>query len=219
MKLCLIKFAAVAVLLSANVFAEVADTVFVNGNIYTSNERAPWASAVALLGERIVFVGEDEDAAAFIGAGTRPPHLEGRLVLPGLIDAHTHPGMVAISVGQVAIDYVHDKESLLQAVSDMVDANPDRDILMGGFWSNDIFDERGPDKYSLDRIEPDRPIILYDDWGHSVWANSKALEIAGVLLLVAMVGAIALSKKKVPTEGFRPPREPLGEIGKRVEPF
>ena len=180
MKLCLIKFAAVAVLLSANVFAEVADTVFVNGNIYTSNERAPWASAVALLGERIVFVGEDEDAAAFIGAGTRQHNLEGRLVLPGLIDAHTHPGMVAISVGQVAIDYVHDKESLLQAVSDMVDANPDRDILMGGFWSNDIFDERGPDKYSLDRIEPDRPIILYDDWGHSVWANSKALEIAGV---------------------------------------
>ena len=46
-----------------------------------------------------------------------------------------------------------------------------------------------------------------------------ALEIAGVLLLVAMIGAIALSKKKVPTEGFRPPREPLGEIGKRVKPF
>jgi len=46
-----------------------------------------------------------------------------------------------------------------------------------------------------------------------------ALEIAGALLLIAMVGAIALSKKKVPMEGFRPPREPLGEIGKRVKPF
>ena len=46
-----------------------------------------------------------------------------------------------------------------------------------------------------------------------------ALEIAGVLLLVAMIGAIALSKKQVPTEGFRPPGKPLGEIGKRVEPF
>jgi len=170
----------IVLLLSIDVSAEFADTVLVNGDFYTSNERSPWASAVAIVGNRIAFVGSDDDVATFIGKDTRKYDLGGRLVLPGLIDAHTHPGMVAISVGRVGIEYVNDKESLLQEVARMVEENPDRDVLMGGYWDNDIFDERGPQKTDLDRIEPDRPVILYDYWAHSVWANSKALEMAGV---------------------------------------
>lgn len=51
---------------------------------------------------------------------------------------------------------------------------------MGGFWLNEHFGVSGPRKEALDRIEPDRPVILYDDWGHTVWANSAALAVAGV---------------------------------------
>jgi predicted amidohydrolase YtcJ len=62
----------------------------------------------------------------------------------------------------------------------MVASNPDRPVLMGGFWRNELFGKQGPHKRDLDRIESSRPVVLYDWWGHSVWANSKALEVAGV---------------------------------------
>jgi predicted amidohydrolase YtcJ len=62
----------------------------------------------------------------------------------------------------------------------MIESNPDLPVLIGGFWRNELFDERGPHKRDLDRIESSRPVILYDSWGHSVWANSKAFEMAGV---------------------------------------
>ena len=49
---------------------------------------------------------------------------------------------------------------------------------MAGYWRNELFDERGPSKLDLDRIESSRPVILWDAWGHSLWANSKAFEVA-----------------------------------------
>ena len=172
--------ACLAAMISAGAFADVADSVFTNGNIYTSNERSPWASAVAVTGDKIVFVGNNTDAADFVGDGTRKFDLGGRLVLPGMIDAHTHPGLIATSDGRLKMELVHDKQSLMQNIADLVAANPDREILMGGYWDNGVFGTAGPHKADLDRIESERPLILYDYWGHSVWANSKALEMAGV---------------------------------------
>ncbi len=162
------------------VAAESADTVFVGGRIYTADASAPWASAVAVRGERIVYVGDDAGVADYLGPDTGQYQLNGNLVIPGLIDAHVHPGMVAISVGQVLLGAATTRRELLQEVAKMVRKHPDRSVLMGGYWPNDIFSESGPHKSDLDQIESDRPLILYDDWAHSVWVNSKALEIAGV---------------------------------------
>ena len=100
--------------------AQVADSVYVNGNIYTANERAPCASAIAVAGDRILFIGENEGLDQYMGDSTRTIDLAGRFVLPGLIDAHTHPGMVALSVGQVELGAASDKESLLREVAQML---------------------------------------------------------------------------------------------------
>ena len=160
--------------------AEASDRVLFNGEIYTANDRAPWASAVVIADGKFVFVGSDESALKFVIENTEISDLGGRLVLPGLIDAHTHPGMVGASTDLLEIELVEDRDALMRNIEELVAANPEREILMGGYWYNHTFDKRGPHKRDLDRIESRRPLILYDYWGHSVWANSRALEIAGV---------------------------------------
>jgi predicted amidohydrolase YtcJ len=157
-----------------------ADAVFLEGNFYTANPRQPWASAVATQGNRILYVGDEAGVAEFIGPETVRYRLEGRLVLPGLIDAHTHPGMVALSARNVSVEDAESRPELMRAIARMIESNPDSPALIGGFWRNELFDEQGPHKRDLDRMEPSRPVILYDYWGHSVWANSRALEMAGV---------------------------------------
>ncbi len=157
-----------------------ADAVFTDGNFYTANPRQPWASAVAVRGDRILYVGDEAGVADFVGPETAQYRLRGKLVLPGLIDAHTHPGMVALSVDDLLLDDAETRPELMQAIAKMVASNPDRPALIGGFWRNELFGEKGPHKRDLDRIESSRPVVLYDWWGHSVWVNSKALETAGV---------------------------------------
>ncbi len=164
----------------AHALVSQADAVFLDGNFYTANPRQPWATAVAIQGDRILYVGDEAGAAEFVGPETTQYRLNGKLVLPGLIDAHTHPGYVAQSVGNVWIADAKTQAELMRAIAEMVKSNPDRPVLMGGFWRNELFTERGPHKRDLDRIESSRPVILYDWWGHSVWANSKALERVGV---------------------------------------
>jgi predicted amidohydrolase YtcJ len=160
--------------------ATQADAVFLDGNFYTANPKQPWASAVAIRGDRILYVGDETEAAKFVGPGTTQHRLGGRLVLPGLIDAHTHPGLVALSTGGLSIDDAETKPELLQAIAKVVARHPDRPVLMGGSWRNELFGESGPHKRDLDRIESSRPLVLYDSWGHSVWANTRALAMAGV---------------------------------------
>ena len=161
-------------------FAQDAVTVFTNGKIYTSNVQTPWASSVVVDGEKIAIVGNDEGALNFGGPSARTIDLGGKLVIPGIVDAHTHPGMVGISHDLLEMEIVQDKESLMQNIADMIAANPDREILLGGYWDNGTFADGGPYKSDLDRIESRRPVVLYDYWGHTVWANSRALEIAGI---------------------------------------
>jgi predicted amidohydrolase YtcJ len=157
-----------------------ADAVFLDGTFYTANPRQPWATAVAIQDKEILYVGDETGAGEFVGRKTKQYRLGGKLVLPGLIDAHTHPGMVALTVNDLLLDDAETRSELMQAITKMVESNPDRSVLMGGFWRNELFDKDGPHKSDLDRIESSRPVVLYDWWGHSVWANSKALEIAGV---------------------------------------
>jgi predicted amidohydrolase YtcJ len=165
---------------AVNSVAQDAVTVFTNGTVYTSNAQAPSANSVVVKGDKIAFVGSDSGAQTFAGAEARIIDLGGKLVLPGLVDAHTHPGMVAISHDLLEMEIVQDKESLMQNIADMIAANPDREVLLGGYWDNGTFAEGGPYKADLDRIEADRPVVLYDYWGHTVWANSRALEVAGI---------------------------------------
>ena len=160
--------------------AENTSTVYTNAKIYTSNDQVPWASAVVVKEDKIVHVGNDSSALAFVGSDARIVDLAGKLVLPGLVDAHTHPGMVAASHDFLEMEIVQDRESLMQNIADMIAVNPERKFILGGSWDNGTFGETGPHKDALDRIESERPVILFDYWGHSVWVNTRAMEVAGI---------------------------------------
>lgn len=155
-----------------------ADLVFKNGAVNTVNPNRDWAQAVAIAGERIVYVGPDSGADAFIGPDTTVIDLEKKMLLPGFIDAHAHPshGMgLFLSINLYLSESVDDYR---EAVAAYVKENIDEPVYRGGGWDNTHFPPTGPGKEILDAISPDRPISLVSNDGHSLWVNSKALELA-----------------------------------------
>jgi len=157
-----------------------ADTVLTGGRVYTVDPARPWAQAVAIQGGRIVYVGDDAGAAAWIGPRTKRHSLGGRLVLPGLIDAHTHPGLVSGSKDFFLLPETLDRAALAAEVARQARLHPAAPVLVGGYWPIAAFDIGGPHKEDLDRAVADRPVILFDDSGHSQWVNSKALAVLGI---------------------------------------
>ncbi|MFQ3334411.1 MAG: putative amidohydrolase YtcJ, partial [Woeseiaceae bacterium] len=73
-----------------------ADIVLTNGKIYTVNDNQPWVESIAIKDGKFIFVGKNKDIGQFIGQNTKKHNLNNAMVLPGIIDAHTHPGSIAI---------------------------------------------------------------------------------------------------------------------------
>jgi len=159
-----------------------ADLVLSNARIYTVNAKDPWAESVAIKGDRIVYVGDAEGGEAFVGDATKRADLGGRFVMPGIIDGHTHPGMMNMeSYGPSLPQSSH--EDLLAAVKAYSDTVPGDGWIKLCCWSNFDYlkrDKNGPHKRDLDALVPDRPVWITSLTWHSYWLNSKGLEILGV---------------------------------------
>jgi predicted amidohydrolase YtcJ len=161
--------------------AQSADTVLKNGKFYTVNESQPWAEVVAIEGDRIVYVGQADGAKEFIDSDTVEYDLGGKLVLPGLVDSHTHPGMVARSVDYVELPWIPEtKQEMFDVLLAYASEHPDKEFIVGGRWPSGLFGEEGPNRHELDAVIPDRPVILTDTSGHAMWLNTKALEVLGI---------------------------------------
>ncbi len=162
--------------------ADAADYVLTNGKVYTVDHEQPWAQAVAVKGTDIVYVGDDEGAGKFIGNDTTVTDLGGKMLLPGFIDTHNHSTLVAgIAVGghiDTPVDGVGDKRKMLTAAAKWVEANPDGPYFtMGGSFEGMVDITRE----DIDRIIADKPFFMIAQTGHGGWANTKALEMAGVI--------------------------------------
>src|SRR3989440_11944441 len=161
--------------------ADPADLVFINGNVYTVNDKQPHAEAIAVKGDRIVFVGSISEAKKFQGANTRVVDLHGATVFPGMTDAHYH----FIGVGQremnLNLEGITNLEDFLTKVKARVDqAKPGEWVTGRGwietFWKPPVF----PTRWDLDKISPNNPVILGRSDGHGMVVNSAALKIAGI---------------------------------------
>ncbi|HEU4401838.1 MAG TPA: amidohydrolase [Candidatus Polarisedimenticolia bacterium] len=162
--------------------APKADLVLRHGAIYTLDAVRSWAEAVAVRGERIVYVGPDRGVAAYVGPKTRVVDLGGRMVLPAFQDSHIHPisGGISYSVTCALYDR-HTLDGYLEAVAEYAKKHPDLPWIRGDGWTMDIFAPTGiPDRRFLDKVLPDRPVYLENSDGHSGWVNSKALQLAGI---------------------------------------
>ena len=159
----------------------VADLALTGGAIYTVDGSRSWAQAIAIDDGRIVYVGTDAGAKDYIGPQTKVVPLKGRMVVPGFQDVHIHPISGGIEANACDLNAVTTVEGYVATIKKCAEAHPNDAWITGGGWSMAAF---GPGalarKELIDAVVPDRPVILDSRDGHTSWANSKALELAGI---------------------------------------
>ena len=161
--------------------AGAADLVLRNGAVYTVDAARSWAQAVAVKDGKIVFVGTDADLGDRIGAATQVVDLKGRMLMPGMQDAHIHPISGGIEASACDLNGKRSAEEYLAAIKAYADAYPEEPWILGGGWLMSAFGPGAmPAKELLDAVVSDRPVYLTSTDGHTTWVNSKALEIAGI---------------------------------------
>jgi predicted amidohydrolase YtcJ len=158
-----------------------ADTIFINGNVYTANEKQPHAEAIAVKGDRIVFVGSNAAAKNYQGPTTRIVDLHGATTLPGMTDAHQHLEGVGFREMTLNLEGITNLQDFLAKVKARVDqAKPGEWVTGRGwietFWTPPVF----PTRWDLDKVSPNNPVILGRSDGHGTVVNSAALKIAGI---------------------------------------
>jgi predicted amidohydrolase YtcJ len=161
--------------------ASQADLLLTHGAIYTSDQSRSWQQAVAIRGDKIVYVGNNQDAKGYAGPNTRVVNLKGRMVLPGLQDVHIHPISGGIEAAACDLNGLTTSDQYVEKIKAYAEANPDLPWITGGGWLMSAFGPGAmPRKELLDAIVPGRPVLLHSSDGHSAWANSLALKLAGI---------------------------------------
>ena len=156
--------------------------VYKNGIVYTVDPQKSYAEAFVVDGNKFVFVGSNDGVKPYEENADEVIDLQGKFVLPGFLDGHAHPIGSAVFNCGIIMNAYQDKESLLKAIKDYVDSNPDEEAYFGLGWLETIFkeDPYGPTKDLLDGICADKPIALLSSSCHTCWVNSKALGLAGI---------------------------------------
>ena len=158
-----------------------AEAIVLNGRIYTVNEKQPWAEALAIRDAKILAVGSAKDIEAYHGSSTKIIDAKGQLVLPGFEDCHIHFMDGSLGLLQVNLNGASTVAEIQKRVKEYAASHPNEPWITGMGWTYPTFRPSGlPDKKILDDIVPDRPVYLVAFDGHSSWANSKALALAGI---------------------------------------
>jgi predicted amidohydrolase YtcJ len=155
-----------------------ADRIFIDGVVWTGEDAAPRAEAIAVSGDRILAVGSDAEIRALAGADTAAVDLHGRLVVPGFQDSHLHfPGP---SVNQVNLVGAESVQEIQRRLLEFAKAHPSLPWIVGAGWGYAAFPQQTVDKKYIDAVIPDRPVYLYERDEHMGLANSRAIAAAGV---------------------------------------
>ena len=161
--------------------AETADTIITNARVYTVNPQQKWAEAIAVRADKIIFVGDAKSAESYKGPSTKVIDAKGKLVLPGFTDCHVHFMSGSLGLTQVDLTGANTIEEIQKRVKDYAAAHPTLPWVTGMGWQYPTFGATAlPNKKILDDVMVDRPVYLVAYDGHSSWANSKALAMAGI---------------------------------------
>ncbi|ESQ44865.1 hypothetical protein EUTSA_v10010237mg [Eutrema salsugineum] len=161
----------------------VADLLVRNGTIFTSDSALTFADSMAIRNGRILKVGSFSTLKDFIGDGTIEVNLEGKVVVPGLIDSHVHLISGGMQMAQVGLRGVSQKDDFCKMVKDAVQNAKEGSWILGGGWNNDFWGGELPSASWIDEISPHNPVWLIRMDGHMALANSFTLRIAGITSL------------------------------------
>ena len=161
--------------------SEAADTIFLNSNVYTVNDTQPRAEAIAIKGDRILFVGSTDDAKKYSGPITRTIDLKGKTVVPGFTDSHYHIFEVGHRAAQPSFDETTSRGAVLARVKEEAEEGGPGKWIAGRGWIETFWKPAGfLNRDELDKVAPANPVFLERIDGHGAVANSKALQLAGI---------------------------------------
>jgi predicted amidohydrolase YtcJ len=161
-------------------------TLFVNADIITVDDSRPAAQALAIRNGRVLAVGSRDEVEAAAGQGAEVRDMQGKTIVPGLIDAHGHISLTALSNGFANVQPppagpISSIAQLQEVMKSWDQANPEATWLMGWGYDDSLMAEgRHPSRYDLDAISTEKPIMLTHVSGHLMACNSKCLELAGI---------------------------------------
>ncbi len=164
-----------------------ADFVFINGNVTTMNESMPHAEAIAIKGDTIQNVGSNADIESMIGKNTRVVDLHGKFVIPGFIESHAHFLSLGNSKMILNLSNAANWDEIVAIVAEAAEKAKPGDWIIGRGWHQEKWDpvpepnvEGYPVHDMLSSATPFNPVILYHASGHALFANKKAMELAGI---------------------------------------
>ena len=197
-----------------------ADLIVLNARVLTMDESKPRAEAVALAGGRILAVGSSAEIGALKGEGTRVIDGKGRTLLPGFVESHLHLVMGGAELAHLQLSGVYGAEALAHAFRSYAAKHPDQPLLMAQGADYGMFGGRPITRADLDAVISDRPIAMTAYDHHTVWANTAALEAAGLLHgrdlpegHVVVMGADGLATGELQEfEAFAPVQDLGGEL-------
>jgi predicted amidohydrolase YtcJ len=163
-----------------------ADRAYANGIVYTADAGGAIAQALAIQGGKIVYVGDDAGLAPFLGPATVRVDLAGRFLMPGLVDGHMHPVEAGSTLLKCSLHYdaltVVEFQRRIQACLDGTDSAGPDDWLEVVSWFQESMRPAGvtTSRGTLDALDTKRPVVVRSSFGHTMLANSRALELARV---------------------------------------
>lgn len=160
-----------------------ADIVLYHGRIYTMNPQTPRVEALAIANNRIIAAGSDAAMRGLLGSSGRAINLAGRTVAPGFIDAHIHFLSYGLSLREIDLAEAPTLAQALERVAARAAVTPAGHWLTGRGWDQSLWGNGNfPTRHDLDHVTTEHPIFLRRKCGHAGWANTRAFELAGVVV-------------------------------------
>lgn len=166
---------------------ESADMVLTNGNIYTVDSNLPTAEAIAVTDGKIIAIGSEREINNYIGDSTKVIDLEGQFTMPGFVEGHAHFSGLGKSLMNLNFMKSKNWNEIVNMVAERAKTAQPGEWIIGRGWHQEKWNEPlarqvlgYPYHDELSAISPDNPVMLTHASGHSLFANAKAMELAGV---------------------------------------
>ena len=157
-----------------------ADIVVKNAKVWTGNPAQSEAEAIAIKGDRLIFVGNTEGVQAFIGDKTQVIDAKGMMLTPGFIDCHVHINEGGTGLASVQLRDATTKQMFIQRIEDFAKTLPKGAWITGGSWDHTLWGGELPEASWIDSVTPYNPLAIRRLDGHSTMGNSLALRAANI---------------------------------------
>ena len=166
------------ILISCTSQTEKADRIYFNAKIWTGDTSQPWASALVIRGNQLLFVGNEFES--YKSGSTEMIDIGGKMIVPGLIDNHTHFLSGGYNLGGIDLRKAKSKQQFIQIVKEYCLQHADNRWILGGDWDHESWCGELPAKEWIDSVTGNHSVFVSRYDGHMAFANSKALQLAKV---------------------------------------